>query len=60
MTHALGHGDDKVTLAGLLGLGDLIQNVALHIEFPLGQQHSHSAGGDGHVQSCLLYTSRCV
>ena len=50
MTHALGHDDDKVALAGLLGFGDLIQNVALHIEFLLGQQHSHSAGGDGHVQ----------
>ena len=51
MTHALGHDDDKVALAGLLGFGNLIQNVALHIEFLLGQQHSHSAGGDGHVQS---------
>ena len=48
---ALGHDDDEVALAGALSLDDLIEDVALHIEFLLGQQHGHSAGGDGDVQS---------
>ena len=36
MTDALGHDDDKVALAGALGLDDLIEDVALHIEFLSG------------------------
>ena len=50
MAHALGNDDDEVTLAGLLSLSDLVQNVVLHIEFLLRQQDSHSTGGDGNVQ----------
>ena len=41
----------SVTLTGALGLGDLIEDVVLHVEFLLRQQDSHSTGGDGHVQS---------
>ena len=47
---ALGDDDDKVALAGALGLNDLVEDVALHIKFLLRQQHSHSTGGDGDVQ----------
>ena len=50
MADALGNDDDEVALAGLLGLSDLVQNVALHIEFLLRQQDSHSTGGNGHIQ----------
>ena len=50
MADALGHDDDEMTLAGLLGLCDLIQNIALHVELFLRQQNSHSTRSDGHVQ----------
>ena len=51
VTNALGHDHDKVTLACALRLDHLIQDIPLHIKFPLRQQHSHSAGGDRHIQS---------
>ena len=37
VAHALGNDDDEVTLAGLLSLSDLIQNITLHVKFLLRQ-----------------------
>ena len=50
MADALGDDDDEVVLAGLFGHLDAVEDVALHIELVLGQQHGHGARGDGHVQ----------
>ena len=51
MADALCHDDDEVTLAGTLSLGDLIQDVVLHVEFLLRQQDRHCARSDGNIQS---------
>ncbi len=51
VANALGNDDDEVALAGALRLGDLIEDVVLHVEFLLRQQDRHCTRGDGNVQS---------
>ena len=51
MADTLGNDNNEVTLAGLLSLSDLVQNVVLHVEFLLRQQDRHSARSNGDVQS---------